>query len=398
MATHYPVLKLKKNEDRRLRAGHLWIFSNEVDIHATPLKSFTPGQCALITNHVGNPIGLAYVNPASLICARIFSHNIKQLFDEAFFKRRLEQALYLRSRLFSQPYYRLVYGESDFLPGLVIDRFGDTVVLQISTAGMDQKLAEILDAVNTVVNPVHIILNNKTSARKMEGLDTYIETVKGPPLETLRIVENNVNFEVSALNGQKTGWFYDHRLNRSRMQQYVNGVDVLDVFSYTGGWGIQAATAGATSVQCVESSSQACEQLQQNAALNGVQDRVSVINGDAFDTLAQLREANSHYGVIIIDPPAFIKRKKDFEQGIIAYQRINKAAMRLLTENGILVSASCSYHLSREQHLKVLRTAAKQVNKDIQVIEQGCAGPDHPIHPAIPETNYISAYTARLLT
>jgi len=398
MAMNYPTLKLNKDEDRRLRAGHLWIFSNEVNTSATPLKSFAPGQCAVVLNHVGNPMGLAYVNPASLICARIISHNIKQLFDVAFFKQRLEQALLLRSRLFSQPYYRLVYGESDLLPGLVIDRFDDTLVIQIGTAGMEQKKMQILEAVDAVINPSHIILNNKTTARHLEGLDTSIETLKGSPPAMLRVIENNVNFEVSAMDGQKTGWFYDHRLNRHRMQQYTHGKDVLDVFSYTGGWGIQAATAGAKSVHCVESSNQACQQLQMNAELNQVQDRVSVTNGDAFDTLAQLRQTKSQFDVIIIDPPAFIKRKKDIKEGIIAYQRINKAAMQLLANNGILISASCSFHLSREQHLKILRNGAKQVSKEIQVIEQGYASPDHPIHPAIPETNYISTYIARLLT
>ncbi|NOZ52077.1 MAG: class I SAM-dependent rRNA methyltransferase [Gammaproteobacteria bacterium] len=394
----YPPLKLRKNEDRRLRAGHLWVFSNEVDTHATPLKSFAPGQCAVITNHIGTTIGLAYVNPASLICARIISYNIKQLFDVIFFKRRLEQAFLLRSRLFAQPYYRLVYSESDLLPGLIIDRFNDTLVLQISTAGMEQKQAEILEAVDNIFSPAHIILNNKTRSRLLEGLDTFVDTIKGAPLETLPVIENNVHFEVSALAGQKTGWFYDHRLNRHRMQHYVNGMNVLDVFSYTGGWGIQAAAAGAKKVHCIESSNQACQQLLQNAERNKTQDRINIINADAFDTLAQLRQAKNRFDVIIIDPPAFIKRKKDIKQGIIAYQRINKAAMQLLSNNGILISASCSFHLSREQHLKILRDGAKQIKMQLQVIEQGHASPDHPTHPAIPETNYLSTYTVRLLT
>ena len=393
----YPKLKLKKNEDRRIRAGHLWIFSNEVNTKSTPLNSFEPGEAVTVTTNNDKPLANAYINPHSLICARIFSHNPKQALDSSLLKTRITQALNLRQNYFAEPYYRLIYSEGDLLPGLIVDRFNNTLVLQISTLGMEVHQNEIVQALNEIVQPETIILNNNTSARKLEGLENYTKVIEGKTPDTLQLTENNARFQVPAIGGQKTGWFYDHRSNRRSMQTWVKDKQVLDVFSYAGGWGIQAALAGAKQIHCIEASETACELLHTNAELNNVNEIISISTADAFEALTAIKQEGKKFDVIVLDPPAFIKRKKDLKQGTIAYQRLNKLAMQLLAENGILISASCSFHLSREQHLKILRTSAQQAGHQLQIVEQGGLGPDHPIHPAIPETAYLSCFTVRLL-
>lgn len=393
----YSTLKLKKNEDRRVRAGHLWIFSNEVDTRATPLNANQPGDIVTIVSDGGRPLGSAYVNPHSLICARIFSHDTKQALDAAFFSARIQQALSLREQCFHEPYYRLIYSESDLLPGLIVDRFDNTLVIQISTLGMEIHQATIIETLEELLQPATIILNNQIKSRELEGLETFTQVVKGEPPETLQVVENNARFDVPAVGGQKTGWFYDHRMNRLAMQKWIKDKKVLDVFSYMGGWGIQAAVSGARIVNCIDASESACAMLKSNAQLNHVAEKIQVNNADAFEALTDLKQRNEKYDVVILDPPAFIKRKKDLKQGTIAYQRLNKLAMNVLSESGILISASCSFHLSRDQHLKILRTCAQQSRHQLQIIEEGGLGPDHPVHPAITETAYLSCFTARLL-
>jgi len=393
----FPPLKLKKNEDKRLRGGHLWVFSNEVDNKATPLGDFTPGEIVTVTSHIDKPIGNAYINPHSLICARIFSRDKNQHLDSQFLQTRFKQAQSLRDEYFAEPYYRLAFSEADMIPGVIIDRFGQSVVVQISTLGMELRQADIIASIEANLQPETIIVNNQTRIRELEGLECYSKIALGNPGEYLEVNENNCQFYFPAVHGQKTGWFYDHRINRHALCHWVKGKRVLDVFSYLGGWGIQAAVAGASHVICIDSSALACDLIHKNVQLNNVAELVSTINSDAFDALQNLKQSNETFDVIILDPPAFIKRKKDIPQGTIAYQRLNKLAMQLLPPNGILVSASCSYHFSREQHLKMLASCAQQLRHSIQIIQDGGPGPDHPVHPAIPETNYLSCFTVRIL-
>lgn len=390
-------LRLLKQHDRRLKAGHQWIFSNEVDTKTTPLNNFEPGQLVSIEDGHGKVLGNGYVNPHSLICARVVSQDVAYHLDQSLIRHRINIALSLRERLFDQPCYRLVYGESDGLPGLVIDRFGDYLAVQITTAGMERMKDAIIAALVKTFNPMGILMRNDSSMREMEGLPSYVESVVGEIPERVALVENGVRFEAPLISGQKTGWFYDHRMNRARMMQYAKGARVLDVFSYIGGWGVQAAAAGATEVTCVDSSVQALEHVKHNAALNDCQDRVNVIAGNAFDVLKQLREERQHFDVVVLDPPAFVKRKKDFKEGALAYQRINQMAIQVLGKDGILVSASCSYHMPREDLLGAMDRAARHIDRNLQILEQGHQGPDHPIHPAIPETAYLKAFIGRVL-
>lgn len=388
---------LKKNEGRRIRAGHLWVFSNEVDPNRTNLKALSPGQAVEILDDNGKFLGHGYANPHSLICARLVSRDKKYILDKSLLVHRLKVALSLRQRLFPQPFYRLVHGEGDNLPGLVVDRFGDVVVIQTTTAGMELLQNDIIEAVDKVLRPEAIVLRNDGGLRELEGLEKQVEVVLGALPEQVVIEENGTRFIVDPLKGQKTGWFYDHRMNRQRMQAYVKDKRVLDVFSYIGAWGVQAAMAGAADVMCVDSSAPALDLAYANAELNGVQERVAMLEGDAFEALKSLREEREKFDLVILDPPAFIKRKKDAKRGLEAYERINRMAMQVLERDGILISASCSHHLAREKLSDLMLKGARHIDRDMQLLEEGHQGPDHPIHPAIPETRYIKCFTARLL-
>lgn len=389
------TLILKKNEERRLRHGHVWVFSNEVDVTRTPLTGFSPGQPVLVQANDGKVLGSAYINPHSLICARMVSRDPKFVLDRSLIVHRLNIAIALRERMFAQPYYRLVYGESDGLPGLVVDRFDDVLSVQLNTAGMEVLKDDVVAALDKVLKPRVIVLRNDSSSRALEGLDSYVESALGEAPESVTVLENGARFEAPLLTGQKTGWFYDHRDNRARMQRYVRGARVLDVFSYIGGWGIAAGVAGAKQVTCIDASAKALDYVQRNAELNDLADKVDSIEGDAFEALKALRAEREQYDVVIVDPPAFIKRKKDAKEGIQAYRRLNQAALQLLGKDGILVSASCSFHLQRDVLLDLLHQSARHLDRQLQILEQGHQGPDHPVHPAISESDYIKCFIGR---
>ena len=397
LTTTLAPLRLRKNEDHRLRAGHIWIFSNEVDTQATPLTAFESGQAVIVEDAKGHVLGTGYVNPHALICARLVSRDPRYVLDQSLLTHRLNIALSLRERLFPEPFYRLVFGDADALPGLVVDRYGDVLVAQITTAGMERVKDEIIAALNKVIRPAAIWLRNDSSIRALEGLPSYSEAVLGDVPETVEVVEHGVRFVVPLRTGQKTGWFYDQRMNRARLRVYAKGARVLDVFSYLGGFGLNAAGAGATEVVCADSSTIAVAGIRRNAELNGLSERVRIEQDDAFELLRRLRAERERFGVVVLDPPALIKRKKDIKEGTQAYRRLNQMAMQVLGKDGILVSCSCSYHFARESLRDVLLQASRHVDRFLALIEEGHQAPDHPVHPAIPETAYLKAFTARLL-
>lgn len=391
----FKKLRLKRHEQRRLEGGHLWIYSNEVNSQETPLKQFQPGEQVQVESHGGKFLGMAYVNPHSLICARLFSREIGPL-DRSLLQQRLEQALGLRTTLFSEPFYRLVFGESDLLPGLVVDRFGDHLSVQLNTTGMDVLKQEIIEVLKSLVGPESILLRNDSSMRQMEGLPRKIEMGHGNSPREVKLLENGVRMLAPLHDGQKTGWFYDQRVNRAVLKPYVKGKRLLDVFSYVGSFAVQAAVFGAREVIAVDSSRFALEIAEKNAALNGVGNIFSGAEGDAFAVLKALRDEGEQFDIIVVDPPAFIKRKKDHKAGVMAYQRINEAAMHLLKDDGLLLSASCSMHLQRDELMNVLRSAGRRLERHVQILFEGGQGPDHPVHPAIAETRYLKAFLARV--
>jgi 23S rRNA (cytosine1962-C5)-methyltransferase len=394
-STNLPVLFLKRNEDRRLSAGHLWVYSNEVDTSKSPLSGFEPGSLVVIQSAAGKTLGAGYVNPRSLICARLLTRRPRAALDAGFFERRLRSALSLRESLFEQPYYRLVFGESDGLPGLVVDRYGSVLVVQITTAGMEAMRDLLLEALHRVISPTGILLRNDSSVRVLEGLPQETEVIGEVP-DTVMLTEGGVQFEVPLGAGQKTGWFYDQRSNRQAMRKYVKDKQVLDVFSYIGAWGLQAAAAGAAGVCCVDSSPVAQTFMEKNIAANGLADKVRLENGDAFDVLKALQDSDQRFDVVIVDPPAFIKRRKDIKSGEQGYGRLNRLALKLLAPDGILISCSCSMHLSEERLQHIVHQSAGKMGRQVQILERGFQCMDHPVHPAIAETAYLKALFCRV--
>jgi 23S rRNA (cytosine1962-C5)-methyltransferase len=387
----HPEIFLKKNEDKRLRQGHLWVFSNEIDTNRSPLEQFSPGDLVQVLSNEGKALGTATLNPQALICARLLSRKPTAC-GSKFFKDRLTAALILREKLFSKPYYRLIFGESDGLPGLVIDRFGSILAVQITTAGIEQRKSTLVKELVELLNPEAIVLKNDTSQRQLEGLSQESEMIYGQLPENLVIEENDAKFRIDVLNGQKTGWFYDHRCSRAQIRPLAKGLRVLDLFCYTGAWGILAALGGAVEVTCVDASESALALASENARLNQVEDQMQFVRSDVFEFLKQARQDNQIYDMIVLDPPALIKRKKDYKQGYEAYRRLNHLALQILSKNGLLISASCSYHLSRENLQEILRSSGRHIDRHLVFFAGGGQGPDHPIDPAIPETDYLKTF------
>ncbi len=392
-----PRLKPKPREDKRMRQGHMWIYSNEVDTAATPLKGLTAGTEVLVLAASGKPLGRALASPHSVICARLFSRDPDQGFDRPLLVERFRAALALRERLYpGSGCYRLFYGEADGLSGVIIDRYRDVLVCQLNTAGMEQRRDLLVDALREVVGPRTLIFKHDADVREAEGLGKYIDVVGETPPELVSLAENGVEFLAPVSAGQKTGWFYDHRENRARTAALAPGARVLDAFSYIGGWGLQALAWGADSLLAVDSSAPALEILEQNAVAQGVADRVQVQRGDAFTVLEALADAGERFGLVVIDPPALVKRRKDLGAGQHGYQRLARLGMRLTDQDGLLLFASCSLHFTQEMLRDTIRAAARHVDRHAQLLGQWGLGPDHPVHPAIAEMDYLGAALVRV--
>jgi 23S rRNA (cytosine1962-C5)-methyltransferase len=389
----YPELKLKPREDRRLRAGHLWVYSNEVDTAATPLTALAAGTIVRLANVEGRFLGWAGVNPHSLIAARILSRDAAHPPGRSLVVHRLKVALALRDRLYPEGYYRALFGEADGLPGLVVDRFGEHVVLQAGTAAMEAMKGEVVDAVQKVLKPAGILWRNDAGAREPEGLERYVEVASGDVPDEARVIEDGIEFGAPIRHGQKTGWFYDQRDNRTRLARY-RPASVLDVYSYVGAWGLSAAVRGARAT-LIDASAAALDLAERNARRLNVE--VETLQGQAFDAMKALADDGRSFDCVVVDPPAFIKRRKDHKAGLAAYQRANQLALRLLNRDGLLVSCSCSFHLSQDELLGAIQRAARHLDRFAQVLEIGGQAADHPSHPAIPETRYLKAVFCRIL-
>ena len=385
-------LYLKKGEERRLRTGHPWVYNNEIDVGRAPLRGLSPGEPVEIRDHRGEPLGSAYANPRSLIAARMVSREPGVRLGADLLADRIETAEALRRREFDAPYYRVVFGEGDGLPGLMVDRYADVAVVQITTAGMERVRAEVVQLLRSRFGFRTVVLRNDTPARSLEGLEANVEVAGETIGETITVEEGGGIFEAAPLAGQKTGWYYDHRANRARLASRVAGKRVLDLYSYTGAWGIQCALGGASEVHCIDSSANAIELLVRNAARNGVADRVRAERADAVQALKALRAAGERFDVVVLDPPAFIRRRKDRTKGFEAYRRANGLAIQLLAPGGWLVSASCSAHLERAKHLEIIARVSYPFGLHPRVVREGGQDRDHPIHPALPETGYLRAF------
>ena len=398
MSDALPVVFLKRNEDRRIRKGHPWVFSNEIDTRRSPLEQFSPGDAVELRSDNGASVGSGYINPASLIAVRLLGRGRNVTLTRSLLERRLQQAASLRARLFEHPYYRLVYSESDALPGLVVDRYDRDLVVQVGTAGMERAIPKLIPLLKTLFVPRSIVLRNDIPSRKLEGLALGVEALHGQPPSELAVVENGLHFSVDASLGQKTGWFFDQRLNRAKLQRYAPGLRVLDVFCYAGGFAVNAAAAGAAEVWAIDASQPALDRVRHNAGLNDLQTDVRTLCGDAFKILDELVVAGEKFDLIVVDPPALIPRRKDRKAGTRAYERVNATALALLGADGLLMSASCSYHLSRKDLENAVYEAARKSARRLQFIEAGGQGPDHPVRPSMPESDYLKLVVSRAIS
>jgi 23S rRNA (cytosine1962-C5)-methyltransferase len=386
---------LKPQEERRLQAGHLWIFSNEVNVATTPLIGFTPGEHVQVRSSHDRFLGYAYVNPRTLISARLLGRDPDYPPGKSLLVHRFKVALAMRERLYAVPFYRLAFGEADLLPGLVVDRYGGVLVAQIGTAGMEAMKDDILEALVKVLDPVAVLWKNDSSIRELEGLERYVETALGQVPDMVEVPEGGVVFRVPLAAGQKTGWYFDQAANRALVARLAAGQRVLDVFSYAGSFGLQAARAGAAEVTCIDSSASALEAAAATAAANGLE--AELLKGDAFDMLEALHADHRKFDLVVVDPPAFIKRKKDHPKGLAAYRRLNQLAMQLLDRDGLLLSCSCSYHLAPGELTDSVQRAVRHLGRFAQLIGVGAQAPDHPVHPAIDETRYLRAFLFRVV-
>ncbi|MCB1633940.1 MAG: class I SAM-dependent rRNA methyltransferase [Xanthomonadales bacterium] len=387
-------IEIKSTAGRRLRQGHLWVYANELVTPPGRLGLAAGAQVSL--SCAGKSVGRGYFNPNSLIAVRVLDRQIDAVLDEDWLERRMQQALDLRQGLADPTHARLVHGEADGLPGLILDRFDQLLVAQSGTAGMDA-MRPALEAILRRRFPRSTLLwRNIGPARRAEGLQETVEVAWGELAELHPVVEHGYRFWFSPRAGQKTGWFYDQRDNRQRVAALAAGRRVLDVFSYLGGFAVSCAVAGASEVVAVDGSAEALTLLQRNAQANEVDSIISARHGDAFEQLVALHAAGERFGLVIIDPPAFVKRRKDFPQGNIAYRRLAAIALRLVEPGGYIASFSCSHHYPREALLDALAHAAASHRCHLGIVAQLHAAPDHPVHPAMPESEYLKGFIGRV--
>jgi len=379
-------ITLRKNQERRIKSGHPWVFSNEIDKLPANL---TPGQTAQVYDSRGYVVGSGFYNPKSLIAVRLYSRGAQEL-DLELMVTRISAAARLRQSLYpGSSDYRLLYGESDGLPGLIVDRYGDQLVMEIMSLGMDIRRDLIVEALTEVLHPACIYERSDSYSRVLEGLRETESVLLGALKPEVVIDENGLKFAVNIKHGQKTGWFYDQRDNRLALRQYVRGKRVLDCFCHTGGFALNAAAAGAKSVLGLDISDRAIEQAIKSAGLNNLSGLCQFEPADVLHTLKERVESGEKYEVVILDPPAFAKNKKSIESALKGYKEINLRAMKLLSPGGILVSCSCSYHVDDEQFKVMLVDAARDANRTLKMLEFRHQSKDHPVLLACRETQYL---------
>ena len=383
----YPSIHLLPGQDRRLRAGHPWIYSNELRMDAAA-KALPPGATVCVISGEGRPLALALFNPHSLIAARVITRNKDATIDAAFVERRLARALRLRERLFEHTYYRLAHAEADGLPGLVVDRFGEVVVCQLNSAGIASVEPLITEALDRLLAPRAIVLRNDSPVRELEGLAQEVRVVKGALEGPIELIENGVTFLVDPLEGQKTGWYYDQRDNRAFVARLARGQTVLDLYSYSAGFGLQAA-AGAESVLALDRSQLGLDLATASAERSGLAARLVTAREDAFAALDRLAADKRRFGVVVADPPAFVRSKKDLKPGLRGYRKLARTCAPLVAEEGILVISCCSHNVPEEAFADEVRRGLRDAGRGGRLLRRAGAGPDHPSHPALPESAYL---------
>ena len=390
MSPARPRVKLQPGGDKRAALGHPWIFSNELVMDAAA-KALPPGEIVTLIRAEGRPLGAAFFNPHSLIAARLLSREADRVIDEAFLQRRLERALKLRERLIGEPFYRLIHAEADGIPGCVIDRFGDVVVVEPNAAGADRLIEPLIGALDRLLRPRTIVISGDGPARALEGLAPVHGIPKGTLDGPIEIREHGARFLADLAEGQKTGWFYDQRDNRLLAARFAQNADVLDLYSYSGGFGVQAARHGARSVLGVDRSLPALDLARRAAALNEIGDTLTTEPAEAFDFLERAASAHRTFDLVMADPPAFVKSRKDFHQGARAYRKLARLCAGRVRSGGFLFLASCSHHMPAEEFRAQVARGLHEAGRSGRILHATGAAPDHPVHPMLPESAYLKA-------
>lgn len=389
-----PAVRLKPGAQKRLRLGHPWAFSNEIEMTAEA-KALPPGTVVRLEEASGRPLGSFFFNRHPLIAARKLDADPEAVIDAGFFRRRLERALALRERLVGAPFYRLVHAEADGLPGTIVDRFGEALVLQVNTAGMELQIPALLEALDDLLAPTTLLLRNDSPARALEQLEPYVKLERGSLETPVELVEHGARFLADLGEGQKTGWFFDQRDNRRWAADLIRGAApgarVLDAYCFAGGFAVQAALAGAAEVTGLDRSARALELAAQAAALNGVGERFSFRKTDAFAALEHLAKKKEHFDLVIADPPAFAKSRKDLPQGLRAYRKLARLAAEVVAPGGFLVLCSCSHHVEPAAFLDQVGRGLADLGREARVLRSAGAALDHPVDPRLPETQYLKA-------
>jgi 23S rRNA (cytosine1962-C5)-methyltransferase len=383
-------ITLNKNEDRRIKSGHPWVFSNEI---REVTGDHSAGIVAELYDAAGGFIGVGHYNPHSLIAFRLVSRQREDIDAFEFFEGRIAAALATRQdRYLGLATFRAVYGESDFMPGLVVDKYGDYLSVQFLSAGMDCRREQIVASLRNIFKPLGIIARNDVSVRKLEGLEEKAELLWGDIPERVEMTENGLLFQVNLREGQKTGGFLDQKQNHLLLREICSGKSVLDCFCYTGGWAIHAAAFGAKSVVGIDISARAVGQASSHAKLNKVSDRVKFEECDAFERLRSLHQEGRRFGVAVMDPPAFVKSRKNIAEATKGYLTVNRRALELLEPGGYLITCSCSYHMGREAFRDMLIQAARLAKREVRLVETCSQAADHPVLLSFPESEYLKCF------
>ena len=388
------VVTLKKGEGRLLKSGGMWIFDNEI---ASVMGSFVNGDIVLVHDFDGYPMGRGFINTSSKITVRMLTRDERQEIDREFMEARVRDAWEYRKKVVDTGSCRLIFGEADFLPGLVVDKFSDVLVVQSLALGIDRWKEIIVDILKLVLAEDGIEIRgvyerSDAKVRRQEGMELTKGFI-GEEFPTLvQIEENGVKYEVDVKDGQKTGFFLDQKYNRLAIQRLCKGAKVLDCFTHTGSFALNAGIAGAAEVTGVDASQLAVDQATRNAQLNGLSDRVKFICEDVFELLPRLEEQGETFDVVILDPPAFTKSRNSIKNAVKGYREINLRAMKLVKDGGFLATCSCSHFMDYELFTQTIGQAAKNVHKRLRQVEYRTQAPDHPILWSADESYYLKFY------